>query len=77
MDEMLDRNLCFVDCPPQKKSEAAHPAIRYIESQLLPLLHRPLSDGDLWNLLSNGTEPIVDAVLYLLPHTGILLHVCS
>ncbi|EHK21017.1 uncharacterized protein TRIVIDRAFT_51177 [Trichoderma virens Gv29-8] len=70
MDEMLDRNLCFVDCPPQQVSEAAHPAVRYIESQLMPLLHRPISDGDLWNLLSNGTEPIVDAVLYLLPHTG-------
>ncbi|KAM0247720.1 hypothetical protein ACHAQJ_009751 [Trichoderma viride] len=70
MDEMLDRNLCFVDCPPQQNSEAAHPAIRYIESQLFPLLNRPISDGDLWNLLSNGTEPIVDAVLYLLPHTG-------
>ncbi|KAJ4860104.1 septin domain-containing protein [Trichoderma breve] len=70
MDEMLDRNLCFVDCPPQQDSEAAHPAVRYVESQLFPLLHRPISDGDLWNLLSNGTEPIVDAVLYLLPHTG-------
>ncbi|KAL7787027.1 hypothetical protein V8C37DRAFT_391194 [Trichoderma ceciliae] len=70
MDEMLDRNLCFVDCPPQQKSEAAHPAVRYIESQLLPLLNRPIGDGDLWNLLSSGTEPIVDAVLYLLPHTG-------
>jgi hypothetical protein len=76
MDEMLDRNLCFVDCPPQQKSETAHPAIRYIESQLLPLLHRPISDGDLWNLLSNGTEPIVDAVLYLLPHTGIVPYIC-
>lgn len=73
MDEMLDRNLCFVDCPPQQDSEAAHPAVRYVESQLFPLLHRPISDGDLWNLLSNGTEPIVDAVLYLLPHTGMLL----
>ncbi|KAL6876024.1 hypothetical protein HDV57DRAFT_502726 [Trichoderma longibrachiatum] len=70
MDEMLDRNLCFVDCPPQRESDGVHPAVRYIESQLFPLLHRPVSDGDLWNLLSNGTEPIVDAVLYLLPHTG-------
>ncbi|KAH6604084.1 hypothetical protein Trco_007530, partial [Trichoderma cornu-damae] len=70
LDEMLDRNLCFVDCPPQPSSEAAHPAIGYVESQLLPLLNRPIGDGDLWNLLSNGTEPIVDAVLYLLPRTG-------
>lgn len=70
MDEMLDRNLCFVDCPPQT-SQATHPAVRYVESQLLPLLNRPISDGDLWNLLSSGTEPIVDAVLYMLPHTGI------
>jgi hypothetical protein len=57
-------------CPPQT-SEATHPAIRYVESQFLPLLNRPISDGDLWNLLSSGTEPIVDAVLYMLPHTGI------
>lgn len=71
MDEMLDRNLCFVDCPPQQRSESTHPAIRYVESQFLPLLNRPISDGDLWNLLSSGTEPIVDAVLYMLPHTGI------
>ncbi|KAL7918517.1 hypothetical protein ACQKWADRAFT_303901 [Trichoderma austrokoningii] len=69
MDEMLDRNLCFVDCPPQT-SQGTHPAIRYVESQLFPLLNRPISDGDLWNLLSSGTEPIVDAVLYMLPHTG-------
>lgn len=69
VEEILDRNLCFLDFTPQGPSSAHH-AVDFLESTLSPVLDRSMADADLVSLLSNGNEPIVDAVLYMLPSTG-------
>ena len=42
----------------------------YIDSLLSPILEKQVDDSDLWNILSGGGQPIVDAMLYMIPHTG-------
>jgi hypothetical protein len=42
----------------------------YVEDLLSPLLDKPMEDSDLWNIISGGGLSIVDAVLYMIPHTG-------
>ncbi|KAG6277534.1 hypothetical protein E4U47_007050 [Claviceps purpurea] len=70
-DEVLDRNICFVDCNAHTSSnETSFPAVEYVESQLAHLLHSPIDDVNLCALLSGETEPNVDVVLYLLSSTG-------
>ncbi|PHH73923.1 hypothetical protein CDD82_5196 [Ophiocordyceps australis] len=67
-DDILDKNICFADCPsPQHHSESA---INYVESKLLPLCGKSMQDSDLHALISGGSEPIVDVVLYLLSRDG-------
>lgn len=44
--------------------------VDFVESKSQQLLDRSMSDSDLCKLLSNGSEPTVDAVIYMLPHTG-------
>ncbi|KAK4090094.1 cell division/GTP binding protein [Purpureocillium lilacinum] len=70
-EEILDRNLCFVDCPGSRNTaKNTRPDLAYVESRLTRLCNKPIEDSDLCTLLSNGAEPIVDVVLYLLPHSG-------
>ncbi len=69
VEEILDRNLCFLDFTPQGPSSASH-AEDFLESTLSPLLEKQMADADLVSLLSSGNESIVDAILYMLPSTG-------
>jgi hypothetical protein len=71
-DEILSRNLCFVEIStPEDTEKSDHPALSYLESHLRPLMSRSIGDADLTCVLGSGAEPIVDVVLYLLPFTGI------
>ncbi|KAF4123300.1 Septin [Geosmithia morbida] len=70
--EILERNICFV----VQSSSQSSTAKRYVESdyvdaQLSPLLSKPIDDSDLRTILSEGGAPIVDVVLYMIPHTGL------
>ncbi|TWU74763.1 hypothetical protein ED733_005897 [Metarhizium rileyi] len=70
-DEVLDRNICFVDCPADRDDvQGPPPAVNYVESRLAQLIDKSINDPDLCALLSEGAEPIVDVALYLLPCTG-------
>ncbi|KAG6005505.1 hypothetical protein E4U21_007899 [Claviceps maximensis] len=70
-DEVLDRNICFVDCEAHITSNGtSFPAVQYVETQLSHLLSSSIDDLSLSALISSGTEPNVDAALYLLPPTG-------
>ncbi|QPH16918.1 hypothetical protein C2857_001657 [Epichloe festucae Fl1] len=70
-DEVLDRNICFVDCKAHSDGNVtSFPAVEYVESQLAPLFRGSIDDPNLSALLSGGTEPNVDLALYLLPPTG-------
>ncbi|TQV92382.1 hypothetical protein V2A60_007073 [Cordyceps javanica] len=71
VEEILDRNLCFLDFTPQGPASTHH-AVDFLESTLAPLLEKRMADADLISLLSNGNEPIVHAVLYMLPSTGLM-----
>lgn len=42
-----------------------------MDAQLSQLLDKSISDTDLSTILSGGGESIVDAVLFLIPHTGL------
>ncbi|KAM3434593.1 hypothetical protein NHJ13734_005936 [Beauveria thailandica] len=70
VEEILDRNICFLDFTPQGPARTPH-AVDFLESALTPLLEKQMADTDLVSLLSNGNEPIVHAVLYMLPSTGL------
>ncbi|PFH59743.1 hypothetical protein XA68_11924 [Ophiocordyceps unilateralis] len=67
-DELLERNICFADCPPFKSDTGQ--VTGYVESQLMQLCQKPIGDVDLFHLLSGGAGSIVHAVLYMLPNTG-------
>lgn len=71
VEEILDRNLSFLDFTPQGANSVNH-AVDFLESTLSPLLQKEMADADLVSLLSNGSEPIVDAILYMLPSAGML-----
>jgi hypothetical protein len=66
--EMLDRNVCFVESPGRSKQD-----LSYVKSHLSALLTKPMDDADLFALLNAGGEPIVDVLLYLIPHKGTFL----
>ncbi|ATY59492.1 Cell division GTP binding [Cordyceps militaris] len=70
VEDILDRNICFLDFTPQSPISTRH-AFDFLESTLAPLLEKQMADADLISLLSNGNEPIVHAVLYMLPSTGL------
>lgn len=70
-DQVLDKNLCFVDCPAlSTDNEATSPAVEYVENHLSHLSVEYIDDADLIALLSSGIEANVDVVLYLLACTG-------
>lgn len=84
--EILDRNLCFVVRSAFHRPASVSPAppqlwllltghkhvaeSNYVETLLSSLLDNPVDDSDLWNILSSGMQSTVDAVLYMIPHTG-------
>lgn len=71
MSEVLDRNLCFVVRSPQRRPfPSMESEMRYLDSQLRSVLEKPLDDSDLWSLLTNGGQPNVDLVLYMVPQIG-------
>ncbi|KAG6042009.1 hypothetical protein E4U41_007105 [Claviceps citrina] len=71
-DEVLDRNICFVDGDAHTNGNGtSFPAVQYVETQLAHLFRSPIDDLSLVTLLSSGTEPNVDVALYLLPSTGL------
>jgi hypothetical protein len=44
--------------------------LHYVESHLTSLMNKPMADLDLFNLVNSGGEPVVDTLLYLIPHSG-------
>lgn len=44
--------------------------LHYVESHLTSLMNKPMADSDLFTLVNSGGEPVVDALLYLIPHSG-------
>ncbi|CAH0020429.1 unnamed protein product [Clonostachys rhizophaga] len=69
--EILDRNVCFVVRSGYQPHYPETSEIGYVDSQLSPLLEKPMGDTDLEYLLSSGGEGIVDIVLYMIPRTGL------
>jgi len=68
---VLDRNLCFAVRSHLSSSMDAE--VHYLDSQLQPVLDKPVSDSDLWSLLAHEGQSIVHLVLYMVPQTGKLL----
>jgi hypothetical protein len=33
-------------------------------------MNKPMADSDLFTLINSGGEPVVDTLLYLIPHSG-------
>lgn len=52
------------------KQQNILPETQYVESQLACLRDKFVDDADLEALISSGSVPVVDAMLYLLPYTG-------
>ncbi|CAH0041604.1 unnamed protein product [Clonostachys solani] len=69
--EILDRNVCFVVRSGYQPHYPETGEVNYVDSQLSPLLEKPIGDTDLEYLLSSGGEGIVDVVLYMIPRTGL------
>ncbi|KAH8169533.1 septin domain-containing protein [Sarocladium implicatum] len=71
-DEVLDRNICFVDTTSASPAiQPTHAALQYVENQVTPILYKSLDDSDLWSLLISGSQPAVDVVLYMVPSKGL------
>ncbi|KAI0512777.1 Poly(A) polymerase central domain-containing protein [Xylaria bambusicola] len=72
-DNVLERNICFVDTPGYGRGSSAMETIMtcvdYIESHLNKVSSDDLSDSDLVSMLGGGGGCQVDAVLYLISHT--------
>ncbi|KAG9255214.1 uncharacterized protein F5Z01DRAFT_635502 [Emericellopsis atlantica] len=69
--EVLDRNICFVVKSAFHKSHSHMAEAEYADAHVAPLLEKTISDSDMSTLLSTGGESNVDAVLYLIAHTGL------
>ncbi|KPM46209.1 hypothetical protein AK830_g303 [Neonectria ditissima] len=70
--EMLDRNVCFVEGPGHRHGcSGPWNDLQYVQSHLAPLLGKSMDDSDLFSLLNAGGEPVVDVLLYLIPHRGL------
>ncbi|KAF5019778.1 hypothetical protein F66182_8215 [Fusarium sp. NRRL 66182] len=69
--DILDRNVCFVESPGHQRGAAGSwRDLHYVESHLASLMRKPMADSDLFTLVNSGGEPVVDALLYLVPHGG-------
>ncbi|KAF4966433.1 hypothetical protein FSARC_5877 [Fusarium sarcochroum] len=70
--DILDRNVCFVESPGhQHGASGPWRDLHYVESHLASLMSKPMADSDLLTLVNSGGEPVVDALLYLIPHNGL------
>ncbi|KAM0260213.1 hypothetical protein ACHAPA_010396 [Fusarium lateritium] len=70
--DVLDRNVCFVESPGhQHGASGPWRDLHYVESHLTSLMNKPMADLDLLTLVNSGGEPVVDALLYLVPHSGL------
>lgn len=70
--DVLDRNVCFVESPGhQHGASGPWRDLHYVESHLTSLMNKPMADLDLLTLVNSGGEPVVDALLYLIPHSGL------
>ncbi|GAP89993.1 putative heat shock protein [Rosellinia necatrix] len=74
-DDVLERNICFVDTPGYGRGPSAMETILscvdYVESHLRKVSSNDLSDSDLMNMLSGDGGCQVDVVLYLISHRGL------
>ncbi|KAF5964389.1 hypothetical protein FBULB1_12811 [Fusarium bulbicola] len=69
--DVLDRNVCFVESPGHRRgASGSWRDLHYVESHLASLINKPMADSDLFTLVNSGAEPVVDALLYLIPHSG-------
>ncbi|OTA95120.1 hypothetical protein M434DRAFT_394012 [Hypoxylon sp. CO27-5] len=68
-DNLLERNVCFVDTPGYRSGSSAMetivPCVEYVESHLNRLYSDSLSDSDMLNILGGGGGFQVDVVFYL------------
>ncbi|KAH7182888.1 uncharacterized protein B0J16DRAFT_156432 [Fusarium flagelliforme] len=70
--DVLDRNVCFVESPGhQHGASGPWRDLHYVESHLTSLMNKPMADSDLFTLINSGGEPVVDILLYLIPHSGL------
>ncbi|KAF4456928.1 hypothetical protein F53441_1052 [Fusarium austroafricanum] len=70
--DVLDRNVCFVESPGhQRGTSGSWRDLHYVESHLTSLMNKPMADSDLFTLVNYGGEPVVDVLLYLIPHAGL------
>lgn len=70
--DVLDRNVCFVESPGhQHGTSGPWRDLHYVESHLSSLMNKPMADSDLFTLVNSGGEPVVDTLLYLIPHSGL------
>ncbi|KAH7145339.1 Septin-domain-containing protein [Fusarium sp. MPI-SDFR-AT-0072] len=71
--DVLDRNVCFVESPGHRRdASGSWRDLHYVESHLTSLMNKPMADSDLFTLVNSGGEPVVDALLYLIPHSGLV-----
>ncbi|KAG4257073.1 hypothetical protein FPRO03_04083 [Fusarium proliferatum] len=71
--DVLDRNVCFVESPGRRPgASGSWRDLHYVESHLASLMNKPMADSDLFTLVNSGGEPVVDALLYLIPHSGLV-----
>ncbi|KLO88473.1 uncharacterized protein LW93_5645 [Fusarium fujikuroi] len=71
--DVLDRNVCFVESPGHRPgASGSWRDLHYVESHLASLMNKPMADSDLFTLVNSGGEPVVDALLYLIPHSGLV-----
>ncbi|KAI7770570.1 hypothetical protein LZL87_002941 [Fusarium oxysporum] len=71
--DVLDRNVCFVESPGHRRdASGSWRDLHYVESHLTSLMNKPMADSDLFTLVNSGGEPVVDALLYLTPHSGLV-----
>ncbi|RWA08053.1 hypothetical protein EKO27_g7049 [Xylaria grammica] len=72
-DNVLERNICFVDTPGYGRGSSAMDTIMccvdYVESHLSKVSSDDISDSDLINILGGSGGYQVDAVLYLISHS--------
>ncbi|KAI1384703.1 Septin-domain-containing protein [Hypoxylon trugodes] len=69
-DNLLERNVCFVDTPGYRNGSSAMetimPCVEYVESHLTKISSDSLSDSDMLNMLGGDGGFQVDVVFYLI-----------
>ncbi|KAI1412925.1 Septin-domain-containing protein [Hypoxylon sp. FL1857] len=69
-DNVLERNVCFVDTPGYRNGSSAMetimPCVEYVESHLNKLSSDTMTDSDMLSMLGGGGGSQVDVVFYLI-----------